>query len=32
MYYPFIVGLNKCGESCNTFDDQSDKMCVSGKI
>lgn len=32
MYYPFIVSLNKCAESCNTFDDQSDKMCVSDKI
>ena len=30
-YYPFAVKLDRCVESCNTFDDLSNKVCVPNK-
>ena len=27
-YYPFMVGLDKCGGNCNAVDDLSTKICV----
>ena len=30
-YYPFTVKLGKCGESCNTLSDLSNKVCVPNK-
>ena len=27
-YYPFMIGLDKCGGNCNAFDDLSANMCV----
>ena len=26
-YYPFVVNLDRCNESCNTLNDFSDRMC-----
>ena len=26
-YYPFVVNLDRCNESCNTLNDLSDRMC-----
>ena len=31
-YYPFMITLNKCNRNYNTFNDISDKKCVSNKI
>ena len=30
-YYPFAVKLHRCVESCNTFNDLSNKVCVPNK-
>ena len=30
-YYPFVVKLDKCIESCNTLNDLSNKVCVPNK-
>ena len=30
-YYPFVVKLNKCVESCNTLNDLPNKVCVPNK-
>ena len=30
-FYPFTVQLDKCVGSCNTFNDLSNKVCVSNK-
>ena len=30
-YYPFAVKLDRCVESCNTFDDLSNKVCAPNK-
>ena len=30
-YYPFAVNLGKCSGNCNTFDDLSNRVCVSNK-
>ena len=30
-YYPFTITLDKCNGNCNTFNDISDKKCVSNK-
>ena len=27
-YYPFMIGLDKCGGNCNAIDDLSTKLCV----
>ena len=27
-YYPFAVNLDRCGRSCNTLDDLSNKVCI----
>ena len=27
-YYPFMVGLDKCGGNCNAVEDLSTKICV----
>ena len=27
-FYPFIISLDKCNESCNVVDDLSTKICV----
>ena len=34
-YYPFMVNLDRCRGSCNTFDDPSGRICVpnrTGKV
>ena len=31
-YYPFVVNLDRCVESCNTLNDLSNKVCVPNKI
>ena len=31
LYYPLMVNLNKCKESCNTLDDLSNSLCVPKK-
>ena len=31
-YYSFMVSLERCRGSCNTFDDSSRKICVRNKI
>ena len=31
-YYPFVVKLGKCGGSCNTLNDLSNKACVPKKF
>ena len=30
-YYPFVVSLNRCDGSCNTFDDLSIRISVPNK-
>ena len=30
-YYPFAVDLDRCIGSCNTANDLSDRVCISGK-
>ena len=30
-YYPFEVNLGKCFGNCNTFDDLSNRVCVSNE-
>ena len=30
-FYPFMVNLDRCSWSCNTFDDSSGKICVTNK-
>ena len=30
-YYPFVVNLDRCVESCNTLNDLSNEACVSNK-
>ena len=30
-YYPFVVNLGKCAESCNTLNDLSNRVCVPNK-
>ena len=30
-YYPFLVKLDRCAESCNTINDSSNKVCVPNK-
>ena len=30
-YYPFLVKLNRCSESCNILNDLSNKVCVPNK-
>ena len=30
-YYPFMVNLDRCTESCNTLDDPSGRICVPNK-
>ena len=30
-YYPFAVKLDRCGGSCNTLNDLSNKVCVLNK-
>ena len=30
-YYPFVVNLDRCNESCNTLNDSSNKICVPNK-
>ena len=30
-YFPFMVSLDRCGRTCNTFDDLYNKMCVPSK-
>ena len=32
LYYPFTVGVNKCGASCNTIDDLYAQIFVPNKI
>ena len=29
--YPYIITLDKCNGSCNTFTEMSDKICVPNK-
>ena len=31
-YYPFVVKLDRCVESCNTFNNLSNKVCVPKEI
>ena len=31
-YYPFMIILDKCNESCNAVDDVSVKICASSKV
>ena len=31
-YYPFMVSLDRCDESCNTVEDLFGKICVPSKI
>ena len=30
-YYPFMVNLDRCIGSCNSFDDPSSRKCVANK-
>ena len=30
-YYPFVVNLDRCVESCNTLNDLSNKVCIPNK-
>ena len=32
LFYPYIVLVNKCGGSCNTFDNPIAKLCVPDVI
>ena len=31
-YYLFIISVDRCNGSCNTFEDPFDRMCVPSKI
>ena len=31
-YYPFVISMNRCDDSCNTVEDPSGRICVPNKM
>ena len=32
LFYPFVLTLNKCGESCSFIDDPYASFCIQNKV